>query len=176
MLLHALMVSGRTDFSDVKVLELACGDGSGVCYLSKHGCIVEGIEALASAVSVANRRIKLLGLDDKAYVRLGDIDGWDLGVGTYDVIVILQSLQYLFDRAIPRLQEILRAIKPGGFFVYSGNILPHFETDPPIRFITENDLREELDGWTMHNFGTERFLIKPNDLRGYVRVIARKPE
>ncbi|MBN2230849.1 MAG: hypothetical protein JW779_14775, partial [Candidatus Thorarchaeota archaeon] len=32
MLLHAFMVSGRQEFSDLKVLELACGDGSGVCY------------------------------------------------------------------------------------------------------------------------------------------------
>ncbi len=176
MLLHALAVSGHTDFSKVKVLELACGDGSGVCYLSKHGCKVEGVEALASAIELARKRIKVLGLEEKASVHLGDIDDWELGYDMYDVIIILQSLQYLFDRTIPRLREILSAIKSGGFFVYSGNILPHFDTDPPIRFITEDELRKELNGWTLHNFGTEEVLLKPNDVRGYVRVIARKPE
>ncbi len=176
MLVHALMISGLTDLSKIHVLELACGDGSGLCYLGKHGCKVEGIEALGSAVSLAQRRVHALGLQDRISVRLGDIDGWDIGHEKFDVIIILQSLQYLFDRTLPRLQEILQAIKPGGFFVYSGNILPHFDTDPPIRFITEDELHQVLNGWTMHNFGTEQMLIKPGDLRGYVKVIARKPE
>ncbi len=175
-LMHAFAVTGTTDLSSIYVLELACGAGDGMCLLAKNGATIEGIEALASAVEVANRRIRFLNLEDKANVRLGNIDGWDIELGKYDAIIILQSLQYLFDRTIPRLREILSAIKPGGFFVYSGNILPHMETDPPIRFITEEELKTEMDGWTFHHFGTFEAIIKPGDIRGYVQLVARKPD
>lgn len=172
---HALAVV-EADLANHHILELASGDASTACYLGRLGCKVEGVEALANAVTVANRRIKVLDLEDKVSVRLGDIDGWELGIESYDSIVIIQSLQYLFDRTIPRLKEILAAIKPGGFFVYSGNILPHFETDPPIRFITRTELLSHLDDWTLHCFGSDESIIKPGDLRGYIWAVARKPE
>ncbi len=172
---HALHVT-EADLENHHILELASGDGGTACYLGRLGCKVEGVEALANAVAVANRRIRALDLQDNVSVRLGDIDGWDIGTETYDSIVIIQSLQYLFDRTIPRLEEILAAIKPGGFFVYSGNILPHFETEPPIRFITRSELISHLEGWTLHCFGGDESIIKPGDLRGYIWVVSRKPK
>ncbi len=173
-LMHAFQIT-ETNLDGLKVLELASGDGSVGCYLGKLGCIVDCVGALTSAVAVANHKIKLLGLENTVHVKLEDIDGWTIESAEYDVIIVLQSLQYLFERTIPRLQEILSAIKPGGFIVYSGNILPHFETDPPIRFITKDELRKELTGWTLHCFGGDEAIIKPNDLRGYVWTVARKP-
>lgn len=171
---HALAIS-KVDLSTHHILELACGDGSTACYLGRLGCKVEGIEALASAIKVANRRIGLLGLQENVSVRIGDMDGWDLGRNAYDSIVAIQALQYLFDRTIPRLREIREAIRPGGFFVYSGNILPHFDTDPTIHFITGEELKSELIGWTFHCFGSDEVIVKEGDLRGYTWVVARKP-
>ncbi|TFG06986.1 class I SAM-dependent methyltransferase [Candidatus Thorarchaeota archaeon] len=161
--------------SALDILELASGDGSVACYLAKLGATVEALDALEIAVEVTRRRAKALGLEERLTARLRSIDGWDIPHGKYDVIVALQCLQYLFDRAIPRTKEILEAIKPGGFFVYSGNILPHFETDPPIRFITREELQEMLEGWTLHSFGEDEILLKKDDLRGYIWVVARKP-
>ena len=159
----------------MSVLELGCGDGSVACYLAKIGCQVVAVDALVSAIAVAQRRSKLLKLEGKVEFRLDDMDGWPLEPESYDVVIALQCLQYLFDRTIPRLKEAIAAVKPGGFFVYSGNILPHMETDPPIRFVTEEELKSELDGWTFHGFGTEERILKPGDLRGYVWTVARKP-
>ena len=171
---HALAVA-QIDPKNHHVLELASGDGSVACYLGRLGCRVEGIEALTNAVKVANKRIDLLGYQNRVSVKLGDMDSWDLENESFDSIVVIQSLQYLFERTIPRLQEILRAIRPGGFFVYSGNILPHFTTDPAIRFITKEELKSELEGWTLHCFGSDEAIIKEGDLRGYTWVVARKP-
>jgi SAM-dependent methyltransferase len=171
---HALAIT-KTDTNGLKVLELGSGDGNVSCYLARLGCHVVGVDALASAIAVAQRRSKILGLTDRVEFRLDDIDGWPILEKSYDAVIALQCLQYLFDRTIPRLREAMAAVKPGGFFVYSGNILPHFETDPPIRFITEEELRTELQGWTLHAFGTEERILKPNDLRGYVWTVARKP-
>ncbi|TFG97205.1 class I SAM-dependent methyltransferase [Candidatus Thorarchaeota archaeon] len=171
---HALAIT-KSDTKNMKVLELGCGGGSVACYLAKIGCHVIAVDALASAIAVAQRRAKLLDLPDKLEFRLDDMDGWSIKPESYDVVIALQSLQYLFDRTIPRLREAIAAVKPGGFFVYSGNILPHKDTDPPIRFVTEDELRTEIKGWTLHGFGTEERIMKPGDLRGYVWTVARKP-
>ena len=172
---HALAIT-ESDTQNMDVLELGCGDGNVACYLAKLGCRVVAVDALASAIGVAQKRAKLLEVDEQVEFRLDDMDGWPIEPESYDVVIALQCLQYLFDRAIPRLKEAIAAVKPGGFFVYSGNILPHMETDPPIRFITEEEIKAELDGWTFHGFGTEERILKPGDLRGYVWTVARKPE
>jgi len=171
---HALAIT-KTDTNGLKILELGSGDGNVACYLARLGCHVVGVDALASAIAVAQRKSKVLGLTERVEFRLDDIDGWPIQKESYDVVITLQCLQYLFKRTIPRLREAMAAVKPGGFFVYSGNILPHQETDPPIRFVTTDELRKELEGWTLHAFGTEERILKPNDLRGYVWAVARKP-
>jgi 2-polyprenyl-3-methyl-5-hydroxy-6-metoxy-1,4-benzoquinol methylase len=171
---HALAIT-KTDSNNLKILELGSGDGNVACYLARLGCHVIGVDALASAIAVAQRKAKILGLSERVEFRLDDIDGWPIRKESYDVVIALQCLQYLFERTIPRLREAMAAVKPGGFFVYSGNILPHMDTDPPIRFITADELRKEFEGWTLHAFGTEERILKPNDLRGYVWVVARKP-
>jgi len=170
---HALAIT-KSDTQNMSILELGCGDGTVACYLAKIGCQVTAVDALASAIAVAQRRANILKLTDKVEFRLDDMDGWPLEPESYDIVITLQCLQYLFDRTIPRMREAIAAVKPGGFFVYSGNILPHMETDPPIKFVTEDELKLELEGWTLHGFGTEERLLKPGDLRGYVWTVARK--
>ncbi|MBN2230070.1 MAG: class I SAM-dependent methyltransferase [Candidatus Thorarchaeota archaeon] len=171
---HALAIT-ETNTIGLKVLELGSGEGNVACYLAKLGCKIVAVDALASAIAVAQRKTKILGLFEQIEFRLDDMDGWPIPANNYDIVIAIQSLQYLFDRTIPRLREAMDAVQPGGFFVYSGNILPHFETDPPIRFISEEEIRREFKDWTLHAFGTEEILRKPDDLRGYVWLIARKP-
>ncbi len=166
----------EVDVSDMNILELASGDGSVACYLAKLGATVEAVDALEVAVEVTKLRARALGLEDGVTARVENIDGWRIPKGEYDVIIALQCLQYLFDRAIPRTKEILDAIEPGGFFAYSGNIPPHFETDPPIRFITRDELEHLLSEWTLHSFGEDEILLKKDDLRGFIWTVARKPE
>lgn len=171
---HALAIT-KSDTQNMNILELGCGDGTVACYLARIGCQVTAVDALVSAIAVAQRRAKILNLTDKVRFRLDDMDGWPIEPESYDIVIALQCLQYLFDRTIPRLREAIAAVKPGGFFVYSGNILPHMETVPSIRFVTEEELKSELEGWTFHGFGTEERILKFGDLRGYVWTVARKP-
>ena len=174
----AVQVVGEQIYSTAKglnVLELACGDGRSSCFLAKLGCEVYAIDALMSAVEITEKRAKAFEVTDRVKVEQRDMDGWELEPESYDIIIATQCLQYLFDRAVPRLKEIATAIKPGGFIAYSGNILPHFETDPPMRFITEEELREIFNDWIFYSFGKDQRLLKANDLRGYIWISAQKP-
>ncbi|MGY5854825.1 MAG: class I SAM-dependent methyltransferase [Candidatus Thorarchaeota archaeon] len=173
-LMHALGITS-TDSADLDILELACGDGEYACCLGRLGSKVTGIEALASAIEVARKRARIMALESQVQFLIDDIDQYPLKSETYDIVIALQCLQYLFDRAIPRLREIMDAVKPGGFLVYSGNILPHKETDPPIRFITEDEIKSELDGWTLHSVGRVDAIFRFGDFRGYLWVVAQKP-
>lgn len=172
---HPFLVMGR-DMTGLDVLELACGDGSQLCRLGKLGCRVTGVEALHSAYLVAKRRIDLMGLSETVRLELGDIDSWPVSTAQYDIIIAIQCLQYLSERAIPRFRELLDGVRPGGFIIYSGNTEPHPNTDPPIRFITPEELESELLGWKIHAFGTETRLVKDEDIRGYVWALAQKPD
>ncbi len=159
----------------LQALDLGCGDGRYACFLGKMGCDVLAIDALESAVETTNKRARILGLEDKVKSELRTIQDLSLKPESYDIIIAMQILQYLFDGAIPKLTEIAAAIKPGGFFAYSGNIEPHFETDPPMRFITEKELRDIFDGWILLSVGKDERLLRPGDLRGYVWIVAQKP-
>ncbi len=157
-------------------LELGCGSGKDSCYLASLGHSVEGIDALPQAIEIARRRSRLMGVEEFVRFSVGDILNKKIPEEKYDIIMAIQTLQYLFDHAIDRLRQIKRGIKPGGYLIYSGNIPPHFETDPPIRFITKEEILEELDGWIIHGIGTEENRLKEGDIRGFLHVLAEKPK
>ena len=160
----------------LKGIDLACGHGSSTLFLAKNGVHMEAIDALASAIEVVNKRANLMQLKEKVNAYQKDIDGWDIKPESYDIVIATQCLQYLFDRAIPRLQELAAAVKPGGFLVYSGNVPPHFKLEPPMKFIYQKDLDEIFKGWVYHSKGTDERLMRPGDLRGYIWLVAQKPD
>jgi 2-polyprenyl-3-methyl-5-hydroxy-6-metoxy-1,4-benzoquinol methylase len=159
----------------LQALDLGCGDGRYACFLANLGCEVHAVDALESAVEITNKRAKALGLEKLVKTEQMDIQDLPLKAESYDIIIAMQVLQYLFDEAIPKLKEIAAAIKPGGFVAYSGNIEPHFETDPPMKFILEKELREIFGAWTLLSVGQDERLLRPGDLRGYVWLVAKKP-
>ena len=167
-------INGKCD--NWNALDLGSGHGQYALHLAKLGCNVDAIDALDSAVAITKRRAKILNLSDKINAMKKDIDGWEIKEESYDIILAIQCLQYLFDRAVPRLKELASAVKPGGFLVYTGNIPPHFETDPPMHFIYPEELKEIFKDWIYHNFGSDERLLRPNDLRGYVYLCVQKPE
>jgi 2-polyprenyl-3-methyl-5-hydroxy-6-metoxy-1,4-benzoquinol methylase len=159
---------------ELKAAELACGDGRVACYLAQMGYTVETVDALPSAVELTQKRAEQLQLADRVTVSLGDIDTWEVKPSTFDLVVALQCLQYLFERTMPRLREVMASVKPEGFFVYSGNILPHEPTERPIRFITEEELKAALEGWTIHSLGTNVIRRSAQSTRGYLFAVAQK--
>jgi SAM-dependent methyltransferase len=161
----------------LNVLEFASGNGDNAFSLYEAGCNVTGFDASASSMELLKYRAGLLGVDPVRFkMSLADMLTFPFEKDEYDVILANQCLQYLFDNTISKFREIADKIKPGGWFIYSGNILPHKATEKPIRFITPEEIKENLKGWVFHSFGTDEILLRKDDLRGYVHFVARKPE
>lgn len=174
--IQCLFAPIRDKANDMIGLDLACGEGLTSLFLAKLGVKMDAIDALANAITIVKKRAKLMGLSDKLNAYQKDIDGWEIQPESYDIIIATQCLQYLFDRAIHRLTELAAAVKPGGFLVYSGNIPPHFKLDPPMKFIYQKELDKIFKGWLYYSKGTDERLLRPNDLRGYIWLVAQKPE
>jgi SAM-dependent methyltransferase len=169
-----LRAAGEFTAGSRAALELACGDGTTACALARAGYRVTACDALASAVAVTSKRAAELGLLSMVSASQADIATLPLKPANFDAVVALQCLQYLFDRALPRFRECLTAVNPGGLFAYSGNILPHEPLTPMPRFFTEEDLRAELKGWTLHAIGRHELRLSERVTRGYVFVVAQK--
>ncbi len=159
-----------------KALDLATGDGRYACFLAQLGYDVTATEILPSAIDITKKRAKALGVADKMNIILSDMENQELKPCSYDVISAIQCLQYIFDKALPMFYELMEAVKPGGFLLYGGNVKPHFKTEPPIRFITLKELRHALKDWKIFSIAREERIIRPGDKRGYVWVVAQKPE
>jgi 2-polyprenyl-3-methyl-5-hydroxy-6-metoxy-1,4-benzoquinol methylase len=164
------------DTAGKTALDLATGDGIDACYLAQLGYQVTALDILQSAVDLTKRRAKSLNIEDKVEVLCETIENFELEPECYDVVSAIQCLQYLYENALSKLYELLNSVKPGGFFLFGGNVKPHFKTDPPIRFITMTEIKQALKGWKLFSIAKEVRLVSPNDRRGYIWVVAQKPQ
>lgn len=159
-----------------RALELGTGDGRYACFLAQLGFEVDAVDILPSAIEITKKRAEALDVAERINLLLIDIDKFKLKPESYDVISVIQCLQYLYDKAFSKFFELLKAVKPGGFILYGGNVKPHFKTEPPLRFITMTELKTALKGWKLFSIAKEVRLVRPKDRRGYVWVVAQKSE
>ncbi len=116
------------------VLDLACGTGTSAFFISdRYGCKVTGIDISKDLIAVANEDLEKR--DDKGNLRFQVADALEIPFpdNTFDA-VISQAFFILIDEKERALEEILRVLKPGGYF---GSLeLSWFKT-PPARVYEE---------------------------------------
>ncbi len=100
---------------DVRILEIGCGAGNNLWFAAREGFSVTGIDASASAIAVAQRRLADEGFE--ADLQVGDFavlpfedDRFDLAI---DRCALTCSGRSVTHRAVG---EIHRVLKAGGFF------------------------------------------------------------
>lgn len=97
-----------------KILDLGCGNGRHIVFLSEQGFDVYGIDISAEAIEIASAWTTKIGL--KANLRTGDIKELPYENDSFDVIISYGVLDHiLFSDAKKAMQEIRRVCLPGGY-------------------------------------------------------------
>lgn len=102
---------------DMDLLELGCGTGSTAILHAPHVRHITATDFSRAMLDIAEQRARDANVDNIAF-RQADINHFDAGGETYDMVLTLSVLHLLKrpDLAITRIHEML---KPGGYFVSS---------------------------------------------------------
>lgn len=94
----------------VAVLDVGCGFGESLGYHRNRGCQVQGVEADANILRVAERH----GLD----VKVGLFDAANYAPASFDVVTLDQVIEHVADPLLV-LRGVHQVLKPGGMLVLS---------------------------------------------------------
>ena len=108
------LVAAASIGSGTKVADFCAGLGGTVRYLAhRYGADVIGIELTPSRVAAAQELIALVGLQDSARVRQGNVMEAPLPDGSLEVVVSQEALCHVPDRR-RTLAEAYRVLRTGG--------------------------------------------------------------
>lgn len=110
-----------------RVIDAGCGSGSLMVDLCRAGYRVDGVEDSAEFVEAVTQRLRLLGFEDRASVRRGNVTRLDFAAGSAEGLVCGEVLEHVTpadggDREAVR--QFNRVLKPGGICVASVPLNP----------------------------------------------------
>ena len=106
------------DRNEIRLLEVGCGPGANVWFMTREGFNVSGIDGSATAIKQASERLSGEGL--KADLRVGDYSTIPWPDSSFDGVVENVSLYCNRWNAVKRaLGEVRRVLKPGVPFLSS---------------------------------------------------------
>jgi ubiquinone/menaquinone biosynthesis C-methylase UbiE len=101
---------------DSHVLDVACGTGTTALYLSdKYSCQITGFDISDDLIAIANKSLEQNDRDGKVKFEVANALKIPHPDNTFDV-VISQAFFILIDEKEKALKEIVRVLKPGGYF------------------------------------------------------------
>jgi len=137
----------------VKVLDVGCGFGESLGYHRNRGCQVQGVEADANILRVAERH----GLD----VKVGLFDAANYAPASFDVVTLDQVIEHVADPLVV-LRGVCQVLKPGGMLVLStpnanglgawlfGRLWIHWHTPYHVQFFSTASMRQALGQAGLH--------------------------
>ncbi len=121
---------------DMKVLDIACGQGYGTIYLSDRVAEIHGADidnnVIVHAKSLSNRT--------NTHFHVEDITETSFSDNTFDTVISMETIEHV--DAMACLKELHRIIRPGGLLILSTpqNRFGH------IPIITSHTIEYDLDG------------------------------
>ena len=102
------------DFSGKTLIEVGCGLGGFLVYLSKNCSEVVGLDISSKAIHVAKGVVKQLGLQDKVNFVIGDAQFIPFKAQSGDILVCSETLEHVpnYERAFG---ELVRVTKNSGY-------------------------------------------------------------
>ncbi len=101
----------------IRILEVGCGVGNNLKFLSQHGFACFGVDGSSEACRQANEG---MSLRQDYHVRYGDFRNLSYEDNYFDLVIDRASLWYV-DRIEARrsIGEVNRVLKPGGRFLFT---------------------------------------------------------
>lgn len=100
-----------------EILDLSCGTGSQVFYLTDYGFHMTGVDFSPELLNIARQKAKEMG---RSYLEFIDGDMRTAQVGTFDaVITIFNAIGHLTVKDFEKtLQNVAKNLKPNGIYVF----------------------------------------------------------
>jgi SAM-dependent methyltransferase len=103
---------------DIRILEVGCGAGNNLWFAAREGFQVAGIDASASAIEYARRRLAEDGLSGD--LRVGDFASLPFASSSFDLAIDRCALTCCSLSAARRaVAEVGRVLLPGGDFLFN---------------------------------------------------------
>lgn len=144
----ALRATGIADFTDRRLLDVGCGFGLGLNFISRAAQFrdIVGLDLCQEAINHADSR---LGRQGMAFV-CGDAENMPFGDGEMDVIINIESSHTYpdFERF---LSEVNRVLRPGGCFSFVDVFteerhrkFSEIKSHSDLNWVEEIDITEEV--------------------------------
>ncbi len=128
-----------------RVLEVGCGAGLLALDLVARGCIVDAIDASSDMVEITQRLAAQADVGTVLTVSIGDVHALQFPADSYDLVVALGVLPWLYSPATAAM-EMGRVTRPGGFvLVTADNLLRlNFLIDPRYSLLSIQPVRRVM--------------------------------
>lgn len=160
--------------TDGTALDAGCGEGQDLAFLAEQGYRATGLDFTPEGVAKARRFLEARGVS--AEVRECDLAREPLRE-TYDLVIAVNSVQFLGEHAEPCLERLMAAVNPGGVI---GLSLFACEDAPQrvvstIFFISLEELLRRFDGWqSLEAAKLWQWNAATGQPQAFVTLIARK--
>jgi SAM-dependent methyltransferase len=95
-------------------LDIGCGEGQDLAYLTEQGYTATGIDFTPNGIAKTNRLLARRNLTARTQVVDLISHDWSQFEGQFDLVIAVNSLQFLGSAAPRAIQGALRAVAPGG--------------------------------------------------------------
>ncbi len=113
----------RINYHPVRLLDLACGEGSFAVTMAHQGMQVTGLDRSAAMLALARQRASTEGVEINWVV--ADMTAFSFSPGFHLVTCWFDSLNYVLELAGLRqvFSGVQRALRPGGLFIFDMNTI-----------------------------------------------------
>lgn len=119
--------------SNVKILEIGCGTGANIWYMSREGFDVYGVDFSESGIEIAKNRLVKENL--KANLLISDVSNLNYDDNFFDAVIDCECIYANnFESSKKILLEINRVLKSGGFFYSRSFAEDMFIGNPLIKY------------------------------------------
>jgi ubiquinone/menaquinone biosynthesis C-methylase UbiE len=105
---------------EASVLDVGCGAGLLACRLGNSGLRVDAVDAAASMVERARRRVEEAGLHERVKVQRADVTSLPFPSDTFALTTAVGVLPWL-DARQAALVEMARVTRPGGYIILTAD-------------------------------------------------------